>query len=169
MFVKPLDGEPLLLYLSISSNVASAILTKDLDEDQHPIYYLIKSLLNPETRYSQLEKIILALVTTSTKLRHCFETHTIHVKTNYPIKNVLRKQKMTGRMTKWSVKLDTHDIRYEPTHMILRSLPFLNDKSNFFENNIYVFRRYNIKMHNSLDSVEELHNLLLFLKHFFLC
>ena len=116
--MKPIDGEPLILYLSVSSNAVSAVLVKDLNGDQHPIYYVSKSLLDPETRYSYLEKLILALVTASTKLRHYFETHTIHVKTNYPIKNVMRKPKMLGRMAKWSVKLSTVDIRYEPRSAI---------------------------------------------------
>jgi len=53
-----------------------------------------------------------------TKLRHYFETHPIIVKTNYPIKNVLRKQEMLGRMAKWVVKLSTDDIRYEPRNAI---------------------------------------------------
>ena len=71
------NREPLLLYLSVSSNTVSAILAKDLYGGQHHIYYVSKSLLDPETRYSYLEKLILSLVTTSTKLRHYFETHPI--------------------------------------------------------------------------------------------
>ena len=92
--VKPLDREPLLIYLSVSSNTVSAVLAKDLNRDQHPIYHVSKSFLDPETRYSHLEKVILSLVTTSTKLRHYFETHPIIVRTNYPIKNVMRKAEM---------------------------------------------------------------------------
>jgi len=49
-----------------------------------------------------------------TKLRHYFETHRIHIKTNYPIKAVLRKPELSGRMAKWSVKLSTYDLVYEP-------------------------------------------------------
>ena len=103
--MKPEDGEPLYLYLAVSRNAVSAVLVKDHEGQQHPIYYVSKSLLNAETRYSHLEKLILALVMASTKLRHYFETHCIHVRTNYPMKNVLRKPEMSGRMAKWSVKL----------------------------------------------------------------
>ena len=91
MLVKPLDGEPLLLYLLVSYNAVSVVLAKDLSEDQHPIYYVSKSLLDPKNRYSYLEKLILALVYDSTKLRHNFETYIIHVRTNYPIKNVMQE------------------------------------------------------------------------------
>ena len=87
------NREPLLLYLSVSSDNLSVVLDKELDEKEHPIFYVRKSLLDLETRYSLLEKLILALVTTSTKLMHYFETDTIHVKTHYLIKNVMRNQK----------------------------------------------------------------------------
>ena len=113
-----LDGEPLLLYLSVSSNAVSVVLVKDIDGDQHPIYYVSKILLDPETRYSHLEKIILALVTTSTTLRRYFEKHQIIVRTYYPIKNVTRKTEMSGRMEKWSIKLSTYDLKYEPRSSI---------------------------------------------------
>lgn len=74
LLVKPIDGGPLIIYLSVSSNAVSVVLVKDLNGDQHPIYYVSKSLPDPETRYSYLENLILSLVTTSTKLRHYFET-----------------------------------------------------------------------------------------------
>ena len=48
------------------------------------------------------------------KLRPYFEGHHIFVKTNLPIKAVLRKPDLFGRMNKWSVQLSTYDISYEP-------------------------------------------------------
>ncbi|KAJ0433317.1 putative nucleotidyltransferase, Ribonuclease H [Helianthus annuus] len=111
---KPEKGDVLSLYLAVSSTAVSAVLVKDHEGTQYPIYYVSKSLLDAESRYSHLEKLILALIMASTKLRHYFETHTIVVKTNFPIKNVLRKPEMSGRMAKWAVKLSAHDIRYEP-------------------------------------------------------
>ena len=104
LLMKPEDGEPLKLYLAVSRNAISAVLVKDFEGQQHPVYYVSKTLLDAETRYSHLEKLILALIMASTKLRHYFETHKIYVQTNYPIKNVLRKPEMFGRMAKWSVK-----------------------------------------------------------------
>ncbi|XP_076899519.1 uncharacterized protein LOC143553398 [Bidens hawaiensis] len=112
--MKPIDGEPLSLYLAVSGNAISAVLAKDHEGQQHPVYYVSKSLLNAEVRYSHLEKLILALIMASTKLRHYFETHTIILRTNYPVKNVLRKPELSGRMAKWAVKLSAYDIQYEP-------------------------------------------------------
>ncbi|XP_076910210.1 uncharacterized protein LOC143567775 [Bidens hawaiensis] len=36
------------------------------------------------------------------------------VRTNYPIKNVLRKPEVLGSMAKWAVKLSAYDVQYEP-------------------------------------------------------
>jgi hypothetical protein len=98
--MKPVDGESLTLYLTVSSSAVSAVLAKDYESQHHPVYYVSKSLLDAESRYSHLEKLILALIMASTKLRHYFETHAIIVKNNYPIKSVLRKPEMSGRMEK---------------------------------------------------------------------
>ncbi|KAJ0927102.1 putative nucleotidyltransferase, Ribonuclease H [Helianthus annuus] len=112
--MKPEKGDVLSLYLVVSSKAVSVVLVKDHEGTQYPVYYVSKSLLDAESRYSHLEKLILALIMASTKLRHYFETHVIVVRTNFPIKNVLRKPEMSGRMAKWAVKLSAHDIRYEP-------------------------------------------------------
>ena len=96
LLMKPEDKEPLSLYLAVSGNVVSAVLVKEHEGHQHPIYYVSKSLLDAESRYSYLEKLILALIMASTKLRHYFETHPIHVITNYPIKTVLRRPELSG-------------------------------------------------------------------------
>ncbi|KAJ0742766.1 putative nucleotidyltransferase, Ribonuclease H [Helianthus annuus] len=130
LLMKPEDGEPLSLYLAVSGNAVSAVLVKDHEGQQYPVYYVSKSLLDAETRYSHLEKLILALVMASTKLRHYFETHRIHIKTNYPVKNVLRKPEMSGRMAKWSVKLSAYDLVYEPRNAI-KSQALANFVANF--------------------------------------
>ncbi|KAK1421700.1 hypothetical protein QVD17_24249 [Tagetes erecta] len=116
--MKPVKDESLIHYLAVSGNAVSAVLVKDHEGQQHPVYYISKSLLDAEAMYSHIEKLILALIMTSTKLRHYFETNTIVVKTNYPIKNVLRKPELSGRMAKWAVKLSTYDIKYEPRNAI---------------------------------------------------
>ncbi|XP_021764713.1 uncharacterized protein LOC110729291 [Chenopodium quinoa] len=65
-------------------------------------------------RYSSLEKLALALIVASRKLRHYFETHPIVVKTNYLVKAVLRRPELTGRMSKWAIELSGFGITYEP-------------------------------------------------------
>ncbi|KAJ9542393.1 hypothetical protein OSB04_028899 [Centaurea solstitialis] len=114
LLTKPLEGESLQLYLAVSKNAVSAVLVREDDQQQHPIYYVSKSFLNAETRYTSMEKLLLGLVTAPTKLRHYFESHHIIVVTNYPLKTVLRKPELTGRLAKWSIYLSGFDLSYKP-------------------------------------------------------
>ena len=60
-----------------------------------------------------MEKLILALVTTSRKLRPYFQVHTVEVPTEYPMKQILYKPKTSGRLIKWAIELSVFDIRYK--------------------------------------------------------
>ncbi|KAJ9539548.1 hypothetical protein OSB04_032281 [Centaurea solstitialis] len=73
-----------------------------------------KSFLDAETRYTSVEKLLLGLMTAAKKLRHYFESHHIIVVTNYPLKTVLRKPELTGRLAKWSIYLSGFDIEFKP-------------------------------------------------------
>ncbi|KAJ9561498.1 hypothetical protein OSB04_006658 [Centaurea solstitialis] len=88
LLTKQIEGESLQLYLAVSNNAVSAVLVREDDQQQHPIYYVSKSFLNAETRYTYMEKLLLGLVTAAKKLRHYFESHHIIVVTNYPLKTV---------------------------------------------------------------------------------
>ena len=61
-----------------------------------------------------MENLILALVTATQKLRPYLKAHTIEVPTEYPMKQVLHKQKTSGRLMKWAIELSEFDIRYKP-------------------------------------------------------
>ena len=61
-----------------------------------------------------MEKMILALVTTSRKLRPNFQAHIVEVPTEYPMKQILHKPETSGRLIKWSIELSEFDIRYKP-------------------------------------------------------
>ncbi|XP_021770746.1 uncharacterized protein LOC110734930 [Chenopodium quinoa] len=93
---KTADGKSLQLYLAVSTQAVSAVLAREAESQQLPVYYISKTLLSVETRYSSLEKLVLALVVASRKIRHYFETHPIVVKTNYSVKVVLRRPELTG-------------------------------------------------------------------------
>ena len=60
-----------------------------------------------------MEKLILALVTVARKLRPYFQAHTIEVPTEYPMKQVLHKPEISGRLIKWAIELSEFDIRYK--------------------------------------------------------
>ena len=61
-----------------------------------------------------MEKLILALVTAARKLHPYFQAHTIEVLTEYPMKQVLHKPEVSGRLMKWAIELSEFDIRYRP-------------------------------------------------------
>jgi hypothetical protein len=114
----PRDGEDLYLYLAVSEHSTSAVLVRQESSgegiDQQPIYYISKTLLPAETRYLPIEKLALALVTAKRKLLPYFQSFTIIVVTEYPLKAVLRKADLSNRLCKWSLELANFDIRYQP-------------------------------------------------------
>ena len=97
----------------VTEQAFNGVLVREENNLQSHVYYFSKSIVDVKTRYLSLEKLVLALAITSVKLRHYFEAHKIYVKTNYPLKMVLRNPKLTGRLAKWSVRLSLYDIVYE--------------------------------------------------------
>ena len=61
-----------------------------------------------------MENLILALVTTSRKLRPYFQAHTVEVQPEYPMKQILHKPETSRRLIKWAIELSEFDIRYKP-------------------------------------------------------
>ena len=67
-----------------------------------------------EVRYLPLEKAILAVVLVTRKLPHYFQSHTIFVLTQLPLKTILRSADYIGRIAKWGTILGAFDIKYMP-------------------------------------------------------
>ncbi|GAU33418.1 hypothetical protein TSUD_21110 [Trifolium subterraneum] len=109
----PDEGEVLYLYLTVASEVVSATLIRETLEGQKPVYFTSKALQGPELRYQRIEKVVIALVNAARRLRHYLLAHTIVVRTDQPIKSLLVRPDMAGRMLKWSLELSEFDIRYE--------------------------------------------------------
>ena len=114
ILVSPAEGELLTLYLAVSDFSTSAVLVRDKERVQHPVYYCSRALRGAEERYPRMEKLILALVTATRKLRPYFQAHTIEVPTEYPMKQVLHKPETSCRLMKWAIELSEFDIRYRP-------------------------------------------------------
>ena len=60
-----------------------------------------------------MEKLILALVTTSRKLRPYFQAHIVEVPIEYSMKKILLKLQTSGRLIKWAIELSEFDIKYK--------------------------------------------------------
>ena len=81
---------------------------------QKPIYFVNKVLEGREVRYQALEKAALAVVFSARRLRHYFQSFTVIVMTDLPIRKVLQKPNMAGIMVRWAVELYEFDVQYEP-------------------------------------------------------
>ncbi|XP_020209305.1 uncharacterized protein LOC109794226 [Cajanus cajan] len=113
ILTKPQEHAELLLYLAVADNAISSALMQTDGKKQIPIYFISRVLQATEKRYQTIEKLILALITSARQLRPYFQSHQIVVKTDYPIKQILRKPDLPGRMTTWSIELSEYGIRYE--------------------------------------------------------
>lgn len=67
----------LFLYLVVSNHAVSSILIRYHEGIQRPIYYLSKTLVDAETRYMLLEKMVLALVHATRKLPYYFQVYIV--------------------------------------------------------------------------------------------
>jgi hypothetical protein len=88
----PKPKSPLLLYLSTSNSVVSAVLVQKKEEEgkfkQIPVYFASEALSRSKLFFSELEKIAYAVVMDVRKLRHYFEGHRIRVITNKPLNDL---------------------------------------------------------------------------------
>ena len=111
---KPIEEEKLYLYLAIFEEVVSAALVREEEKVQWLVYYVSKRLLDTETRYPELEKLALALMVTSKKLRSYFHTQPIEILTNYPLRQVLQKLEASSRLLKRAIELGQFEVNFCP-------------------------------------------------------
>ncbi|RDX96069.1 Tf2-9, partial [Mucuna pruriens] len=98
ILTRPISGIPLHLYLSASEKAISSVLIQERDREQRLVYFVSKVLQDLETRYPRIDKVALALITTSRRLRPYFQNFSIIVRTDLPIRQVLGKPDLAGRM-----------------------------------------------------------------------
>ena len=81
MLTAPNPEDDLFMSLLVSDHAISTVLLRDQGV-QHPIYYISKTLVDVETRYLPLKKLVLALIHVTRKLSHYFQAHTVYVLTD---------------------------------------------------------------------------------------
>ncbi|XP_077232112.1 uncharacterized protein LOC143866573 [Tasmannia lanceolata] len=64
--------------------------------------------------FMRVEKLAYVLVMAARKLRPYFQAHTIKVLTDQPLRQVLHRPDISGRLVKWAVELSEFDIQYVP-------------------------------------------------------
>ncbi|XP_071695784.1 uncharacterized protein [Rutidosis leptorrhynchoides] len=77
-----------------------------------PIHFVRKALSGSELNYLPIEKLVYTLVVIARRLRRYFQAHPITVLTDQPIRQLLYKPEISGRLTKWAIELGEHEIAY---------------------------------------------------------
>ncbi|XP_071933995.1 uncharacterized protein [Coffea arabica] len=109
----PRPGDKLFLYLSAAVETVSAVLIRE-EGVQMPVYYISRVLRGPENMYRQAEKLVLALIHATRRLKPYFLGHHICLRTDQPFRQVLSRPEASGRLTKWAIELGEYDLSYEP-------------------------------------------------------
>lgn len=77
------------------------------------IYYIIRTLIGYELNYTPIEKACLAVIFASEKLRHYMLSHKVQLIACFdPLKYLLSRATLTGRLVKWVMILGEFDIEH---------------------------------------------------------
>ena len=107
------------MYLAASITAISAALVRsDPNNKQRPVYFISKVLTDAETRYTNFERMVLALRVAVKKLLPYFQAHTIVVLTSSPIRAILHKPDVSGRLLKRAIELSEFNKEYRPRSAI---------------------------------------------------
>jgi hypothetical protein len=120
----PTAEEPMMLYISATTQVVSAALVVEREEPersqkvQRPVYFISEVLSDSKMCYSQMQKLVYAILMTKRKLQHYFNAHPITVVFKYPLGDVIQNPEAEGRIAKWTLELMGQNITYAPRSAI---------------------------------------------------
>jgi len=131
MLGAPILKRPLILYIvSQEKSLGALCVQKNEEGKEIALYYLSRTLVGAELKYSPIEKICLSLIFAIQKLRHYMQAYTVQVISKAdPIKYILSRPILNGRLVKWVVILKQYNLLYIPQRAIKRQtlVDFLAD------------------------------------------
>ncbi|KAL0287155.1 UNVERIFIED_CONTAM: hypothetical protein Scaly_2774700 [Sesamum calycinum] len=107
-------SRPLILYVAAQERSVGILLAQKNDErKENVLYYLSRTMTPNELKYSPFKKLCLALIFAIQKLKHYFQSHSIHLvsKAN-PLKYVMKKPVLSDRLGRWYLQLQQFEITY---------------------------------------------------------
>jgi hypothetical protein len=78
------------------------------------VFYSSRTLNDEETKYLKLEKQVLALVSTSRKLKSYFQTYQVTILTKQSLRQILHKLELFGCLVKSAIELREFGLQYKP-------------------------------------------------------
>jgi len=102
-----IPGKPLRLYISAQEQSLGALCVQENEEgNEVALYYLSHTLVGTELKYSRIEKMCLSLIFAIHKLKHYMQAYIVQVISKAdPIKYILPRPILNGRLAKWVVIL----------------------------------------------------------------
>jgi len=89
------------------------LVQNDDDDTEHVIYYLSRNLLDTETRYAYVEKLVLAIICAFQRFHHYILLHTTTVVSDCnPMTYILSRQLLGGKYSKWIIILQEFDLEF---------------------------------------------------------
>ncbi|KAL0317360.1 UNVERIFIED_CONTAM: hypothetical protein Sangu_2150300 [Sesamum angustifolium] len=116
VLVAPVPRRPLILYVAAQERSVEILLAQKNDKGkENALYYLSTTMTPNELKYSLIEKLCLALIFSIQKLKHYFQSHSIHLvsKAN-PLKYDMAKPVLSDRLVRWYLQLQQFEITYIP-------------------------------------------------------
>jgi hypothetical protein len=102
--------------VAASHSAVSATLVQEKQDGhvkrQAPVYFVSKVLSLSKQNYTELEKVLYAVLMASRKLRHYFQAYHIIVPSSQPLKDIMRNREAIGRIGKWAAELNEFTIDY---------------------------------------------------------
>jgi hypothetical protein len=119
VLMPPQDKKLFKLYLSANEQAIGSALVQEFEGKERVLYFVSRSLLDAETRYSTVEILCLCLCFSCTKLRpYLLTAECTMVCKDDVVKYILSLPILKGRIGKWILALSEFDLTYQSAKMI---------------------------------------------------